>query len=301
MSKVSKPLQYIQRTRNYYQKLGYGEPYSWAHFSETPFSKLRKPLSACTVTIVTTAAPYQSDKGDQGPGAPYNSAAKFFEVYSLPTAEQPDLRISHIAIDRDHTRATDQNAYFPLLALSKAVDHGIVGQVSNRFHGLPTNRSKRTTLNVDCESLLQRCTEDQADIVLLLPNCPVCHQSVALAARTLEQAGIVTVIMGCAKDIIEHVGVPRFLFNDFPLGNAAGRPHDTQCQFDILVMALELAASATHPETTIQSPFQWSDDDSWKEDYSNPDKLSEAQIKERREAFDAAKQIARETKANKGR
>ncbi len=34
--------------------------------------------------------------------------------------------------------------------------------------------------------------------------------------------------MGCAKDIVEYVGVPRFLFSDFPLGNPAGKPHDAQ-------------------------------------------------------------------------
>ncbi len=29
-------------------------------------------------------------------------------------------------------------------------------------------------------------------------------------------------------DIVEYCGVPRFLFSDFPLGNAAGRPHDLE-------------------------------------------------------------------------
>ena len=33
--------------------------------------------------------------------------------------------------------------------------------------------------------------------------------------------------MGCAKDIVEQAGVPRFLFSDFPLGNPAGKPKDT--------------------------------------------------------------------------
>jgi len=54
----------------------------------------------------------------------------------------------------------------------------------------------------------------------------VCHQTVSLAARHLEENGIATVVMGCAKDIVEYCGVPRFLFSDFPLGNAAGRPKE---------------------------------------------------------------------------
>ena len=51
-----------------------------------------------------------------------------------------------------------------------------------------------------------------ADITL--PNCPVCHQSVSIAARAAEAAGIPAVIMGCARDIVEHVGVSRFLLNN---------------------------------------------------------------------------------------
>ena len=51
----------------------------------------------------------------------------------------------------------------------------------------------------------------------------MCHQTVSLTARHLEAHGISTAIMGCAKDIVEHCRVPRFLFSDFPLGNSAVR------------------------------------------------------------------------------
>ena len=64
------------------------------------------------------------------------------------------------------------------------------------------------------------------DAAVLVPNCPVCHQTISLVARHLEANGISTVVMGCAKDIVEHAAVPRFLFSDFPLGNSAGKPHD---------------------------------------------------------------------------
>ena len=70
--------------------------------------------------IVTTAAPYQPDKGDQGPGAPYNSAAKFYQVYSGDTAQDHDLRISHVGIDRKHTTAEDPGTWFPLPELRRA-------------------------------------------------------------------------------------------------------------------------------------------------------------------------------------
>ena len=116
----------------------------------------------------------------------------------------------------------------------------------------------------------------------------------SLAARHLEQNGIVTVVVGCAKDIIEYCGVPRFLFSDFPLGNAAGRPRDPQSQRFTMELALRLLEAAPAPRTTVQSPLRWSEDSSWKLDYSNIARLSHDEIRRRRQEFDRQKEIARE-------
>lgn len=293
----AEPIAYIPRIRDYYQALGYGAPYDWARFDDVPFTRLVKPLNQCRVAVVTTAAPFQSDKGDQGPGAPYNAAAKFYSVYALPSGSDPDLRISHVAIDRDHTTAADKNSYLPLAALQRAVAAGRVAAMTAHVFGLPTNRSQRTTIDVDCPDLVARVKADGADAAVLVANCPVCHQSVSLAARALEAAGIATVILGCAQDIVEHVGVPRLLFSDFPLGNAAGRPHDIASQDLTLDMALRLLATATAPRSTLTSPLVWSANHGWKQDYCNATKLSPEAIARRRQAFDAGKAQAKAVRA----
>src|SRR5207244_10450865 len=134
---------------------------------EVPFAPLKKPLADSRIGLVTTAAPYQPDKGDQGPGAPYNAAPKFYTVYSGDSALDHDLRISHIAYDRDHTTAEDSNTWFPLAQLRRAVAAGRIAEVAPRFHGMPTNRSHRTTIDRDCPELLARIREDRVDAVIL--------------------------------------------------------------------------------------------------------------------------------------
>jgi D-proline reductase (dithiol) PrdB len=116
---------------------------------------------------------------------------------------------------------------------------------------------------------------------------------VSLAARHLEENGIATVVMGCAKDIVEYCGVPRFLFSDFPLGNAAGRPDDPASQAFTLQLALRLLEAAPAARTTVQSPLRWSEDPVWKLDYSNIDRLSPQDIAQRRQEFDRQKEMAR--------
>ncbi len=121
----------------------------------------------------------------------------------------------------------------------------------------------------------------------------MCHQTVSLAARHLEANGIPTVIMGCAKDIVEHCGVPRFLWSDFPLGNSAGRPFDAVSQAQTLELALRILESAPAARTTVQSPLRWSEDASWKRDYNDLTKLTPETIAQRRKEFDVVKTIAK--------
>jgi hypothetical protein len=119
----------------------------------------------------------------------------------------------------------------------------------------------------------------------------VCHQTVSLVARHIEANGIPTVIMGCAKDIVEYCGVPRFLFSDFPLGNSAGRPFDVESQADTLELAFRVLEAAPAPRTTVQSSQRWRDDASWKLDFYDLAKLTPEEIAERRREFDVVKAI----------
>ncbi|MDO9560793.1 MAG: glycine/sarcosine/betaine reductase selenoprotein B family protein [Bradyrhizobium sp.] len=287
------PIRYMQRTRDYYAAIGYTTPYRWAHFVEAPFQPLTKPLAQSRVALITTAAPFDPARGDQGPGAKYNGGAKFYTVYDGDTSREHDVRISHIAYDRTHTRADDSGSWFPLPQLRRLASERRIGEVAPRFFGAPTNRSHRVTIETDAPEILARCKADNVDAAVLVPNCPVCHQTISLVARHLEANGISTVVMGCAKDIVEHAAVPRFLFSDFPLGNSAGKPHDPASQALTLELALRVLETAPGPQTTVQSPQRWSADAAWKRDYSNADALSAEELARLRREFDAQKEIAR--------
>ena len=287
-------ISYMQRTRSYYLALGYDNPYVWAHYVDTPFTPLQKPLKSSRLALITTAVPYDPSKGDQGPGAPYNAEAKFYEPYGMETAVDPDLRIAHVGIDRKHANLSEMACWFPLQAARQAVANQRILQLAPRFYGLPTNRSQRHTLEKDAPRILQMCQADEVDIAILVPNCPICHQSTSLLARYLEAAGIPTVIIGAAKDIVEYCGVPRFVFNDFPLGNAAARPEDPQSQHSIFNLALDVLEFALGPRTTVQSALRWSEDPRWKLDYMNIERLAKHEIETLRAEAETARLAAKE-------
>jgi len=106
---------------------------------------------------------------------------------------------------------------------------------------------------------------------------------VSLVSRHLEEAGLPTVVMGSARDIVEECGVSRFVYTDFPLGNPTGKPGDVEMQSAITAIALDLLERAWEPRTTVQTPFVWDTEanEDWrhhfmKVDDSNRDALASA-------------------------
>jgi hypothetical protein len=291
---MDQPIRYIERTRSYYLGLGYDNPYVWAHYVNVPFTRLQKPLNQSVLGLITTAVQFDPSKGPQGPGAAYNAAAKFYEPYKSPINQKQDLRIAHVGIDRKNANMEESACWFPLAAARRVVEMGRLRMVSPNFYGLPTNRSQRHTLEIDAPIILEMLRADNVDVAVLIPNCPICHQSQSLLARYLEEAGISTVVMGAAKDIVEYCGVPRLLFSDFPLGNAAARPNDPASQDLNFELALRLLEMAPAPRTTVQSPLVWSENPAWKLDYSNLASLSEQEIAHLRDEAEKVRITARE-------
>ncbi len=100
----------------------------------------------------------------------------------------------------------------------------------------------------------------------------------SLVARHLEANSIATVVLGSALDVVEYCGVPRFLFVDFPLGNPCGKPYDRKMQLAIVRQAVNLFDTVETPSTTAQTPFNWSDDESWRDTYARVDDSNRAAL-----------------------
>ena len=196
--------------------------------SRRPFTPLRTPLARARVAIITTAAPYQPDKGDQGPGARLQRQRQVLPGLFRRHGAATTTCASPISATTASTpRATDSGTWFPLPALRRAVAAGRIGAVDaalpRRAHQPQPPRHHRDRRAGNPAPLPGRRRGRRASWCRTARSAT---RPCSLVARHLEANGIPTVVMGCAKDIVEHAAVPRFLFSDFPLGNSAGKPHD---------------------------------------------------------------------------
>ena len=95
--------------------------------------------------------------------------------------------------------------------------------------------------------------------------------------------------MGCARDIVEHAGVPRFWWSDFPLGHSAGKPFDVVSQRDTLRGALRLFDTASQPGMTEVSPQRWANENRWQADFMDVSKLTDADIEKLKQAHEGVR------------
>jgi hypothetical protein len=259
MADANAPVPYMERTRHYYRALGYANDYRWASFDDVPFTPPAKPLSELRIALITTASPADFD-GDK-------------RVWSGPVSPPPQkLFTDNVAWDKESTHTEDRASFLPIEAACELASEGLFKGLTARFHGVPTEYSQRKTIEEDAPEILARVRDDGADAAVLCPLCPVCHQTVSLVARHLETNGIPTVIIGSALDVVEHCGVPRFYFTDFPLGNPCGHPWESGMQREIVREAIGLFEMAKAPRTTVRSPFAWKEDGAiWRARYGRVD------------------------------
>jgi hypothetical protein len=154
----SDPVPYMERSHLYYEAQGFEHAYQYAHFDNTPFTTPPKPLSDCTVGLVTTAATYP------------RASLEPRKIDSGNTQPPPTkLFADDLSWDKEATHLDDINSFLPVQHLQALVAQNILGAVAPRFHCAATEYSQRTTLEKDAPEILLRLREDKADVALLVP------------------------------------------------------------------------------------------------------------------------------------
>ena len=194
------------RIRTYYAALGYGAPYEWRTTPACRSDPLRKPLAECRVALVTTAAPYQPDKGDQGPVRPTiprrNSTRSIRSTRrrTMTCASRTSRSIAPTPPPRTRQR-------LPLPALRDAAARGPSDRWPRASTACRPTAASASRIETDCPELVARCQADGADVGVSVPTVRSVTRASASPPGALEESGIATVVMGCARDIVEHVGV----------------------------------------------------------------------------------------------
>jgi len=250
------PIDYIARAMETYGAMGEA-PYRWATNPDpVALQRLSRPLNLSTLAVISSGGVYRVGQV----AFHYQNDTSFRRI---PIDTAPDqLRIAHFGYDvRDAQR--DPNVILPLAALREMADRGEIGNLCPKaltfMGGIYSQRRVRDEL---MPALHDELVAMAPDAVLLVPACPICHQTVGTLARYFEEKGVATVTLSSAFSITAIVHPPRSAFLDFPLGHTAGRPHERAEQSAILRSALALLTSQDVSGEICPLGVGWQED--WK-------------------------------------
>jgi D-proline reductase (dithiol) PrdB len=136
-----------------------------------PFTPLAKPLSACTIALVTSAAVARTD--DQ----PFDQEGErrdpwwgdpSFRVIPIGTTEQ-EVRLYHLHIDPRFGEA-DLDVVLPMRRLTELADERMIAKAAVRHYSIMGYILEPTTLVEEtAPAIAERMRQDGVDAVALVP------------------------------------------------------------------------------------------------------------------------------------
>jgi D-proline reductase (dithiol) PrdB len=221
-----------------------GEDYPWVENWRAPFQPLRRALPMLNLGLITSAGAY-IDGTEPFDTTLADGDTSFREI--PVEIEAADLRWAARGYD-PAAAIEDMNAQVPLARLFEFEGNGIIGQLNPVFWSLcgfipHAARFARNTL----PELVERVRRYEVQAALLVPASRLCHQTLALAARALEGAGVPTMMLVVEREVAERVRPPRGAYYAGRPGSVAGEAHWPEHQRRILDEALRLLEPTDQP------------------------------------------------------
>jgi len=224
------PIDYIPRMLELHAE---APPYRWAEPGALPPpAGPAAPLAATRIVVVSlaglrlrTQAPYEL-RGD--------TSIRLVPVDAAPA----ELAFDHFGFKVERA-AADPETTAPLAALRALAADGTIGGVAPLAIGaMGATYSQRRVGEELVPTVTAAALDSAADLALIVPACPLDHQTAALVARGIEAAGMRALVISGARDISLRVGAPRTVYVHAPLGWLLGVPGDAAGQRERLAAAL---------------------------------------------------------------
>lgn len=250
------PFSYVEMMRSF----GLAEFAELPDFRPVAPAPFRTPLSEARLGLFTTVGAHLPT---QRPFAQINDLTFRMVPLDVPVA---DLEFDHPSPIRAFA-AEDLNVVFPRDRLVELQAEGVFGQLAPAAVSMLGSITRYSELvERTAPMIAEVLTDQEVDLVLMVPFCPACHRATHMISRALEAKGLPCVTMTVLREMAEAFKPARPVFADFPLGATVGHPHDEEMQRSVLRSTLDVAASAETPWRITDLPQMWADDRSWEDD-----------------------------------
>lgn len=205
--------------------------YPFVENKHAPFTPARRALPMLNLALISSAGAYingtdpfdiESRDGD----------AAFREIPIEVEAE--DLIYAARGYDPAAVRL-DRNAQIPIERLMEYEANAVIGRLNHVWWSLSSYvPNARLIAEQTAPQIAERVARYEVQAALLVPASRLCHQTLGIVARALEQAGIPTIMLSVDRSMTDRVRPPRSAYYDGEFGSVVGKPNWKQYQLRVL-------------------------------------------------------------------
>lgn len=220
--------------------------YNFVQNTYAPFTPARRALPLTNLALISSAGAY-IDGTD-----PFDTTARDGDINfrEIPIeVEAEDLQYAGRGYDMTAVRQ-DMNSQIPVERLLEYEANGVIGKLNNvwwSFNGFIPNA--QLAAEQLAPQIVERVMRYEVQAALLIPASRLCHQTMSLVARSIERAGIPTMVLAVDKSIPEMVRPPRAAYYSGEFGSVAGKPDWKEYQLRILDESLRWIETFDQPGT----------------------------------------------------
>lgn len=244
MNLIEKPGEFKSRFSQWGGNENLGS-YPFVENTYAPFEPLRRSLPMANLALISSAGAY-IDGTDPFDTTSRDGDTSFREIPIEVEAE--DLKYAARGFDPMYVKA-DMNAQIPVARLLEYKANGVIGKLNNvwwTMNGFIPNAGKAA--EELAPKIAERVNRYDCQAALLIPASRLCHQTLGIVARAIEQTGVPTMMLAVERFIPDKVRPPRTAFYDGEIGCVAGKPNWKEYQLRVLDEAIRWIETLDQPE-----------------------------------------------------
>ncbi len=209
-----------------------------------PFTAARRSLPMLNLALISSAGAY-IDGTDSFDIESRDGDLNYREIPIEIEAE--DLKYAAKGYDPSAIQE-DMNSQIPIDRLLEYEANGVIGNLNQVWWSLsPFIPNASKVAEELAPKIAERILRYEAQAALFIPASPLCHQTLGIVARAVEQAGIPTMLISVDRKITDKVRPPRTAYYDGKCGSVAGKPNWKQHQHRILDESLRWIETFDQP------------------------------------------------------
>lgn len=218
--------------------------YSWVENIHSPFTPVRRALPMLNLALISSAGayidgmkPFDTDVRD--------GDLNFLEIPVEVAAE--DLRYAAKGYDPAAVRE-DRNSQIPIDRLSEYEANAVIGGLNNVWWSVSSHIPNAARVADElAPKIADRLHRYDIQAALLIPASRLCHQTLGIIARAIEQSGIPTMMISVDPKLTDKVRPPRTAYYNGEFGSVAGKPNWREYQLRVLDEALRWTETFDQP------------------------------------------------------